>query len=216
MQKRPIGRTILPKTGQRSCPLIHQSIAPRARVHSLALPLAGVLRHIDKVGPVPVIIDDVLVNFDDERTARALEMLADLAEHIQVVVITHHPHLVALAQSSLGADLVQVSELSPRPRTATSITQMFSDAEQVSVPVLPFPTEPESARAAGAVAAGVGSAGPAERQLLLDALAEEPGRKGDLLERSGLNESDWLTTIKALTEEGLAELNGRTYSLIEE
>jgi uncharacterized protein YhaN len=180
----------------------------------LALRVAGVFHHIDKVGPLPVIIDDVLVNFDDERTARALEMLADLAEHTQVVVITHHPHLVAIAQSSLGADLVHVSELGRRPRTATSITQVFSDAEQVSVPVLPLPTEPKSARAAGAGSAG--AAGPAERQLLLDALAEGPGRKRDLLDRSGLDESDWSTTIKALTEDGLAKINGTTYSLIEE
>ncbi|MEI7890117.1 MAG: hypothetical protein WCI34_07385, partial [Actinomycetes bacterium] len=189
--------------------------------------LAGVFRHIDKVGPVPVIIDDVLVNFDDERTARALEMLADLAEHTQVVVITHHPHLVAIAQSSLGADLVQVSELGRRPHTATSITQVFSDAEQVSVPVLPLPTEPKSARAAGASTAGAGSAGPAgpagagtagpvERQLLLDALAEGPGIKSDLLQRTGLPADAWASTIRALLDDGLAELNGRTYSLIEE
>ncbi|MEI7888324.1 MAG: AAA family ATPase [Actinomycetes bacterium] len=195
----------------------------------LALRLAGVFRHIDKVGPVPVIIDDVLVNFDDERTARALEMLADLAEHTQVVVITHHPHLVAIAQSSLGADLVQVSELGRRPHTATSITQVFSDAEQVSVPVLPLPTEPKSARAAGASTAGAGSAGPAgagsagvgtagpvERQLLLDALAEGPGIKSDLLQRTGLPADAWASTIRALLDDGLAELNGRTYSLIEE
>jgi DNA-binding IclR family transcriptional regulator len=77
-----------------------------------------------------------------------------------------------------------------------------------------LPTEPKSARAAGAGSAG--AAGPAERQLLLDALAEGPGRKRDLLDRSGLDESDWSTTIKALTEDGLAKINGTTYSLIEE
>jgi uncharacterized protein YhaN len=42
-----------------------------------------------------VIVDDVLVNFDPERAARAAEAFALLAQTHQVLVFTCHPTTVA-------------------------------------------------------------------------------------------------------------------------
>ncbi|MBA3891577.1 MAG: AAA family ATPase, partial [Gemmatimonadaceae bacterium] len=64
----------------------------------LAWRLAGVEHHLDQMGPIPLIVDDVLVNFDDARAGSAFRALASLAERTQVLVLTHHPHLVDVAR----------------------------------------------------------------------------------------------------------------------
>jgi uncharacterized protein YhaN len=63
----------------------------------LALRLAGIEHHLKDREPVPLIIDDVLINFDDHRARSTLQCLAELALQTQVVVFTHHQHVVDLA-----------------------------------------------------------------------------------------------------------------------
>lgn len=65
----------------------------------LALRLAGIENHLRDREPVPLIVDDVLVNFDDPRTRATLECLAELAKKTQVIVFTHHQHLVDIART---------------------------------------------------------------------------------------------------------------------
>lgn len=43
--------------------------------------------------PLPVIIDDVLVNFDPQRARAAARVMADLSQVCQVLVFTCHPHV---------------------------------------------------------------------------------------------------------------------------
>ncbi|MFM9965263.1 MAG: ATP-binding protein, partial [Planctomycetaceae bacterium] len=64
----------------------------------LAIRLAYVLHYCEKSQPLPIIIDDVLVNFDERRTRQTLSTLADIAKSAQVLFFTCHPHLVALAR----------------------------------------------------------------------------------------------------------------------
>lgn len=85
----------------------------------LALRLAGVEYHLERRGPVPLVVDDALVHFDDRRASAALEVLGHLAERTQVICLTHHPHLVELATERLGADRVYVTRLEPRSSAAT-------------------------------------------------------------------------------------------------
>ncbi len=55
----------------------------------------------DNVGrALPIMCDDILVNFDDERRVAALEALVELAEKRQVILFTCHPDIVALMQSA--------------------------------------------------------------------------------------------------------------------
>ena len=41
---------------------------------------------------MPVMVDDVLVNFDPVRSAAAARVLAELCDICQVLVFTCHPH----------------------------------------------------------------------------------------------------------------------------
>jgi uncharacterized protein YhaN len=68
----------------------------------LALRLAGIEQHVRSHGPMPVVVDDVLVNFDDQRTAATLTCLAELSRLTQVMLFTHHAHVVDLAKSVAG------------------------------------------------------------------------------------------------------------------
>jgi len=81
----------------------------------LALRLAGIEQHIQSLGPMPVVIDDVLVNFDDRRAAATLECLADLSKRTQVMVFTHHAHVVELARN-VALDAICCHDLSAAAR----------------------------------------------------------------------------------------------------
>jgi uncharacterized protein YhaN len=64
----------------------------------LALRLAGIEHHLKDREPVPLIVDDVLVNFDNRRARATFRCLRELATKTQVVMFTHHAHLVAIAR----------------------------------------------------------------------------------------------------------------------
>jgi uncharacterized protein YhaN len=73
----------------------------------LALKLAMIRNRLEErkargQGPVPVIFDDILVQFDDDRAAAAFRLFADLARTTQVIFLTHHRHLVDVARGALG------------------------------------------------------------------------------------------------------------------
>jgi uncharacterized protein YhaN len=60
---------------------------------------------------VPVILDDVLVNFDDDRAAAAFRLFSKLAEKTQVIFLTHHQHLEGVARRALGGSEFGVHRL---------------------------------------------------------------------------------------------------------
>lgn len=63
----------------------------------LALRLAYVLDYCDRAEPLPVVMDDVLVNFDAARAQATLEALRRVAGSTQVLLFTCHRHLVEMA-----------------------------------------------------------------------------------------------------------------------
>ena len=71
----------------------------------LALRLAALELQIDQGLNMPLIADDLFINFDDRRTAAGLKVLGELSRKMQVVFLTHHDHLVPLAKDVLGVDL---------------------------------------------------------------------------------------------------------------
>ncbi len=77
----------------------------------LALRLASVEKYIESAEPIPFIVDDVLVDFDDQRSEAALNTLAMLAKKTQVILFTHHSRLVEQARKLGGSVHVQVHEL---------------------------------------------------------------------------------------------------------
>jgi uncharacterized protein YhaN len=81
----------------------------------LALRLAALDRYLEDHEPMPLILDDLLVTFDDERTKAILPQLADLAKRTQIFLFTHHEHLVELCRQTLGEDRFKLHRLKLHP-----------------------------------------------------------------------------------------------------
>lgn len=71
----------------------------------LALRLAALEMHIGNNRALPFVADDLLVNYDDARVEAGFRVLAELSRKTQVIFLTHHDHMVPIAQRVLGADL---------------------------------------------------------------------------------------------------------------
>ena len=72
----------------------------------LALRLAGIEQRLLTDEPVPLILDDILVNFDNERSRATLAVLSEFSKRNQVIFFTHHRHLVELAKATVDRDLL--------------------------------------------------------------------------------------------------------------
>jgi uncharacterized protein YhaN len=68
----------------------------------LSLRLAGIEEHLKTREPVPLIVDDLLVQFDEGRVQQAVEQLANLGLKTQVVLLTHHQHVKKIAAKFLS------------------------------------------------------------------------------------------------------------------
>ena len=64
----------------------------------LALRLATLEWRVQSNEPMPFIVDDILINFDDERSKATLKALANLAEKTQVILFTHHSQIIETAK----------------------------------------------------------------------------------------------------------------------
>lgn len=64
----------------------------------LAIRLAYVLHYCRGAESLPVVMDDVLVNFDDQRALQTLRVLREVAGQVQILLLTCHDHLLALAR----------------------------------------------------------------------------------------------------------------------
>ena len=71
----------------------------------LALRLAGYERHLHEGTELPLVLDDVLASFDDDRGRAALRVLAQVAARGQVLLFTHHESVVREAEALLAGDV---------------------------------------------------------------------------------------------------------------
>lgn len=60
----------------------------------LALRLATLEYRLESHEPMPFIVDDILINFDDKRSRATLQALAKLSARNQVILFTHHRQIV--------------------------------------------------------------------------------------------------------------------------
>jgi uncharacterized protein YhaN len=72
----------------------------------LALRLAGLRDYLERNEPIPFIVDDILIKFDDDRAVAALQALGRLSEQTQVIFFTHHRHLLELARKNVESSLL--------------------------------------------------------------------------------------------------------------
>jgi uncharacterized protein YhaN len=83
-----------------------------ARYHLyLALRLASLERYLEHAEPLPIVLDDILIHFDEDGARAALDVLGDLAQRFQILLFTHHRHNVALAEATAPRGRLFVHEL---------------------------------------------------------------------------------------------------------
>ncbi len=80
-----------------SAPVEGMSSGSRDQLY-LALRLATLEWRLRSHEPMPLIVDDILINFDDARSRATLRVLADLAERNQVILFTHHRRIAEEAR----------------------------------------------------------------------------------------------------------------------
>jgi uncharacterized protein YhaN len=70
----------------------------------LSLRLATLAWRLETNEPMPFIVDDILINFDDDRSEATLKVLAELSKKNQVILFTHHAQIVDTAKgiASMG------------------------------------------------------------------------------------------------------------------
>ncbi|MCC9654244.1 YhaN family protein [Rhodopirellula halodulae] len=82
----------------------------------LALRLASLKHQMANANAVPLIIDDCLIQLDDRRATAALQVFSELSKTTQVIMFTHHDHLIELAESALSSDQFHVHRLDGKLR----------------------------------------------------------------------------------------------------
>ena len=68
----------------------------------LSLRLAALELYLESHEPMPLILDDLLITYDDARAAALLRQLTKTAGLTQIIVFTHHRHLRELCEETLG------------------------------------------------------------------------------------------------------------------
>jgi len=98
---RPDGRAALPTAmSEGTCDQLY-----------LALRLASLETWLQRSEPMPFIVDDILVSFDNQRATATLEVLAELSVKTQVIFFAHHEHLVNLAAKCMSSEVLFVHRL---------------------------------------------------------------------------------------------------------
>jgi uncharacterized protein YhaN len=77
----------------------------------LALRLASLELRSRTMEPLPFIVDDILINFDEERAKATLDAFAVMVDRTQIIMFTHQARIAELARTLGSADRVFVHSL---------------------------------------------------------------------------------------------------------
>ncbi len=77
----------------------------------LSLRLASLEHYMQANTVMPLVLDDILIHFDDERARAALEVLDQFSQQTQVLFFTHHSRLVELAREVVAPAQLSVHTL---------------------------------------------------------------------------------------------------------
>ena len=77
----------------------------------LALRVSSIEKYCQDNEPIPFIVDDILVHFDNKRSKVTLEILLELSRVTQVIFFTHHAHLVDLLRETIENEDYQFIEI---------------------------------------------------------------------------------------------------------
>ena len=98
------------RQGERRVPVGGMSSGTRDQLY-LALRLATLEYRLESHEPMPFIVDDILINFDDQRARATLEALSKLSAKNQVILFTHHRQIVEEADNIAEKGAVVVHTL---------------------------------------------------------------------------------------------------------
>lgn len=87
----------------------------------LSLRVASLEKQLESGKPLPFIVDDILINFDDERSRATLGVLAELCRKTQILFFTHHARMVELAREIVPGSCLALHDLVQLNPTATKI-----------------------------------------------------------------------------------------------
>lgn len=151
----------------------------------LAIRMAGIRHQLQSMEErLPIVLDDLLVHFDDERSAAALEVLATMAVETQVLMFTHEPNVAELATRTLGPERSAVLKL---PRRDQEVPVEVTEQRRPTVTT-------DSTRG----------------ELVLDCLREavDPLGKAQILASTGISDEEWKPLIKQLVDSGAIRRTG--------
>jgi uncharacterized protein YhaN len=75
------------------------------------LRLATLERHAVAGNALPIAVDDIFMTFDERRTEAALRVLDRMADRFQIIVFTHHEHVIRSAVKELPEGRCHVHQL---------------------------------------------------------------------------------------------------------
>ena len=100
----PIGEKqieVVRKDGQRFNPLF----LSRGTIEQLFLSMRfALIKEFSKESLVPVVLDDIFVNFDPKRLKNSINTINQFAKEYQVLVFTCHPHVTSLIHKTIEKD----------------------------------------------------------------------------------------------------------------
>ncbi len=67
----------------------------------LSMRLAFIKEYAKRVGTLPLIVDDILVNFDSRRAKTTIRLLNEISGENQIIMFTCHPHTLDLCKSEI-------------------------------------------------------------------------------------------------------------------
>ncbi|GAX62044.1 hypothetical protein SCALIN_C28_0246 [Candidatus Scalindua japonica] len=68
----------------------------------LSMRLAFIKEYAGRVGTLPLIVDDILVNFDPQRAKTTIRLLNEVSKENQIVMFTCHPNTVELCRKEIN------------------------------------------------------------------------------------------------------------------
>ncbi len=170
--------------GRKRLPELSQGTAEQLY---LCLRLGLVAVFARQSGPVPLVMDDVLVNFDPRRAeAVARELTIFSRDHgVQVLLFTCHP---------ATRDLLQEADPGVRCEELPDSDLPESEIQRI-VGAAPAPDGPDG--------------GPKDRELVLGSVSLDPRTIGQLAQQTGLDTARLRRTLQRLREEGRVVMVGQ-------
>lgn len=77
----------------------------------LSLRIASIEKYASENEPIPFIVDDILVHFDDYRSKETLKILQELSNVTQIIFFTHHARLVDIMEEISVEKAYQLIEI---------------------------------------------------------------------------------------------------------